>query len=153
MREKWRYFPRGCDQIWIVCSKWVSGAELSSAIYSLIHNSLRVAQMIQTEQGVAGMQSMPSLPLSACFLRSPTPWVKRRIMFSKRCPLMYFDNTCQRSHFQTLYWQFPLPNLWKLTRPEDSVKGANMWVKVEQNILSDWLNRVCGNPGTAEKTA
>lgn len=43
--ERTQQFPRGCDQIWSVhahvhvCSKWVSGAELSSAIYILIHYS------------------------------------------------------------------------------------------------------------------
>lgn len=48
-----------------VCSKWVSGAELSSAIYSLIHNSSESHKWYRLHREWQGIQTMPALSRSA----------------------------------------------------------------------------------------
>lgn len=135
------YLPSVCDQIGNVCPccKWVSRAELSSAIYGLIHN-LSVKQLIETEQGVAAMQSMAFLSLPVCLSAH-----RLQVFPSVNNPLMSRrkeGKNKQATLLETLFWLAERTNVKQEDIEEQDFRFNKKVLRVfKYVVILKWLRK------------
>lgn len=140
------------------CSKWVSGAELSSAIYSLIYNSSESLKRYRLSREWQGCRAWPlwfclsalvsfspslSLRMNNFLLKTITTRSEHRIESMLEKVHSCTDKAGQGSNYwqpAQLYRAMWIQNSKEWIQQEDCVQGTDMWVKVDHNIITDWPN-------------